>query len=340
MMLGAIVVIAVLLLQLATDVVAGRDSARVWTRLGFMALEVPMLMAALSAVFAKSIRWHVGASGGLGVGIAVATLFGCAFGMLYGVLAQHVPQLRLHFATGAHPLGRAILFGVLNAQFYFGLWALAFVYPSAVEAAGIQALEARGLRTQAELARLRAHLEPHFMLNTLNAIAGLVTEDPREARRLLVCLGDLLRDAVDAVSERQPLGEQVAWLQRYAEILTARHRGHLQFRWEVASGCESAVVPRLLLQPLVENAVKHGALRRGDGAGEVVVKAARRPDGGLVCSVEDNGPGSLPASAREGGVGLELVRRRLELETAGASLRLEFSTEGTRSIVEIDRPAT
>src|SRR5262249_9539583 len=156
----------------------------------------------------------------------------------------------------------------------------AVVYPFAVEGARVRDLEALELRTRAELVRLRAHLEPHFMLNTLNAIAGLVTEEPREARRLLVCLGDLLRDAVQSQGDHETLEKQVAWLRRYSEILESRHRGALRFEWNVASDCREAVLPRLLLQPLVENAVKHGALHRADEhAGLVTVQASRSPDG-------------------------------------------------------------
>ena len=233
-------------------------------------------------------------------------------------------------------LARTTLFGILNAQMYFGLWALGFVYPFAVESAGARALEAQRLRSEAELAHLRAHLEPHFLLNTLNAIAGLVTEEPREARRLLVCLGDLLRDAVQERGELQRLDKQIAWLRRYAQILEARHHGVLSFRWDVATDVQQAMLPRMLLQPLVENAVKHGALRRGDGAGEVVVRASRREaDGALVCVVEDNGPGMPAADVRAGAFGVQAVRRRLELESHQASLRFESSSEGTRSIVEI-----
>jgi len=91
----------------------------------------------------------------------------------------------------------------------------------------------------------------------------------------------------------------------------------------------------LLLQPLVENAVKHGALMRDDGAGEVIVRASRRDDGALVCMVEDNGPGLPNSEVRAGAFGLQSVRRRLELESAHGSLRFESSRLGTRSIVEI-----
>jgi LytS/YehU family sensor histidine kinase len=280
----------------------------------------------------------MGAARSLATGVAIATALGAVFGALYLELANVVPSLRLNWPSGFN-LPRAALFGVLNAQLYFGLWALAFVYPSAVETARVRALEVRQVRTEAEVARLRAHLEPHFLLNTLNAIAGLVTEEPREARRLLVCLGDLLRDAVQETGEIQPLEKQIAWLRRYGEILEARHRGVLRFRWDLKPECAPFPLPRLLLQPLVENAVKHGALRREDGAGEVAVHAELKEDGTLVCVVEDNGPGMPDTDVRAGAFGLKAVRRRLELEAPRASLRLESSSKGTRSIVEIARAA-
>ncbi len=323
----------VVLLQLATDIVAGKESARVLARFAFTALELPILMAALSAAFRRSIRTRMSASLALGAGVAIAMGIGSLFGLLYGFVAMRVPELRLHFPNGVS-FFRTGLFGVLNAQLYLGLWALAFVYPFAVEGARVRALEAQRLRSEAELARLRAHLEPHFLLNTLNAIAGLVTEDPREARRLLVCLGDLLRDAVQETGTVERLDQQIAWLRRYAQILEARHRGALTFRWDVATECADCLLPRLLLQPLVENAVKHGALRRGDGSGEVIVRASRRDDGALVCVVKDNGPGMPDAEIRDGAFGLQAVRRRLELEAPRASLRLESSSEGLSSVVE------
>jgi signal transduction histidine kinase len=336
--LGITVVVGVMLLQLATEVVAGRESARILARLAFMALELPMLMLALSAAFAWSIRRRMSAVQALALGIAIATAIGCVFGLLYGRAALHIPALRLHFPNGVGFL-RSALFGVLNAQLYFGVWALAFIYPFAFESARVRSLEAQQLRSRAEVARLRAHLEPHFLLNTLNAIAGFVTEDPREARRLLVCLGDLLRDALQDASELQPLEKQIGWLRRYAEILEARHRGFLRFDWDVTPAAHAAVLPRLLLQPLLENAVKHGALRRADRAGLVVVRASTKDDGTLVCVIEDNGPGMPDADVRAGAFGLQSVRRRLELETPRhSSFRLQSSSDGTRSIVEIAPP--
>jgi signal transduction histidine kinase len=333
--LGITVVAGVILLQLATELVAGHESARIVARVAFLLFELPLLMVALSASFAWSIRRQMTPGQSVGTGMTIATSIGFLFGLLYGFAAMRMPALRLH-APNAVSFIRSSLFGILNAQLYFGVWALAFVYPSAVESAQLRALEAQELRSRAEVARLRAHLEPHFLLNTLNAIAGLVTEEPREARRLLVCLGDLMRDAVQDASELQPLERQMAWLRRYAEILEARHRGVLRFQWDVRPECNARILPRLLLQPLIENAVKHGALRRTDGAGEVVVRAFTRDDGALICTVEDNGPGMPDADVRAGAFGLQAVRRRLELEAPNtSSLRLEWSGEGTRSIVEI-----
>jgi signal transduction histidine kinase len=339
--LGIAVVVGVMLLQFAVDVVGGRDTARILARLLFMTFELPLLMLALSTAFSWSLRRRMSAGRGMLAGVAIATCFGCAFGLLYGVIALHQPQLRLHMPptnSDALVVARSSLFGILNAQMYFGLWALAVVYPFAVEGARVRDLEALELRSRAELARLRAHLEPHFILNTLNAIAGLVTEEPREARRLLVCLGDLLRDAVQATGEQEPLERQMAWLGRYADILEARHRGSLRFTWEMGPECGQVAVPRLLLQPLVENAVQHGALRRPDGAGQVSVRAERGDQGTLVCTVEDNGPGMQDSERRSGGFGLQAVRRRLELEVPGGSLRLESSSQGMRSVVEIPEP--
>jgi LytS/YehU family sensor histidine kinase len=230
--------------------------------------------------------------------------------------------------------GDVLRVGFTMGLTYFALWALAFVLPVVVEHARVRALEADKLRTQSELAQLRAHLEPHFLLNTLNAIAGLVTEDPRQARQLLGNLGDLLRDSVAPGGEMQTLDEQIDWLRRYAQILETRHAGHLAFHWEIGDGTPRALLPRLLLQPLIENAVKHGALMRA-GGGEITVRTELAGPK-LVCTIEDNGPGVPNGATRPGAFGLVSVRRRLALRYSdAAALRLESSPTGTRSVVEL-----
>ena len=249
-------------------------------------------------------------------------------------------QARLHPPPAATLLAVGCLWGVVHC----GTWALAFIVPAAAERERLRALEARQLRTSAELAHLRAQLEPHFLRNTLNLIAGLVIQDPREARRLLGALGDLLSDGPGDESELQSLGAEVCWLRRYAEILEARHVGIVRFQWDIAPEAHAVLVPRLLLQPLVENAVKHGALAREDGEDRGLVRVcahvvrdedASKSKRRLVCTVEDTGPGMNGSAPRPGGFGLQSVRRRLELRNDGARLRIESSSHGTKAIVEL-----
>jgi signal transduction histidine kinase len=321
---------------------AGHDRGRVLFQVVLLAIGLPVHMTVFSVGFAWASKRRLPASTTVISGIVVAGVLGLALGLTMWLLTHHFSALKPPSST-AWRLFRALLFGFMSGQVNLGLWALAFVFPFAVEDARIRSLESdklrletEKLRTAAELARLRAHLEPHFLLNTLNAIAGLVTDDPREARRLLAALGDLLRDALRDEAEMQTLDEQIQWLRRYAQILEARHPGHLAFRWDIAPSASSVMLPRLLLQPLVENAVKHGALRRQSG-GEVTVRAEVVGENGtssLSCTIEDNGPGMPSEETRSGAFGLHAVRRRLELKyPERASLRLESSGDGTRSIV-------
>jgi signal transduction histidine kinase len=343
-LLGIGVVVIIVLLQVATQYVANRDLPRTLSQLLYLAVEMPPLMMLLSAVFSYGYRRRAGPARLVAAGILVAALVGAVVGALWWLAIQRFPSLRL--TSNMLPpstFQRSVLSGVTYALSHFGLWALAFLLPAAVELGRIRSLEreklqleAETLRGAAELARLRAHLEPHFLLNTLNAIAGLVTEDPREARRLLAALGDLLRDALRDEDEMQTLEAQVAWLHRYAEILEARHRGGLTFGWDIAPESKGVLLPRLLLQPLVENAVKHGALRRS-GGGRVTIRTSVAGDA-MTCVVEDNGPGLAVGAVRTGAFGLKSVRRRLELRyPEHAKLSLESSGTGTRSIVELPR---
>ncbi len=334
LLFGSAVVTATVLLQVATQFFAQPDKGRAIGHLIYLAVEVPILMVALSRMHAWAQRHKVSSSAAVLAGSFVAGAIGLVAGAMFWTVSQHV-------GLRGPMLQKAVLFGFSYSQLYFGLWALAFVYPFAAEDARVRALEADKLRSMAELARLRAQLEPHFLLNTLNAIAGLVTEDPREARRLIACLGDLLRDALRDDQELQTLKEEIAWLKRYAAILEARHRGELVFEWYIAKELSDMLLPRLLLQPLVENAVKHGALRRKGGAGQVIVRASVEGPadcGKVVFVVEDNGPG-VPDRTRNGTFGLHAVRRRLSLRYPGAEFRLTSSPEGTISTVEIPRAA-
>ncbi|WP_437675820.1 sensor histidine kinase [Sorangium sp. So ce131] len=240
------------------------------------------------------------------------------------------------FADGPRQtFGATAVVGFFDGDALFGFWALLVELPRRIGAERRLEQERHALRQEAELARIRAALEPHFVLNTLNTIAGLVTEEPREARDLIATLGDLLRDAMpESRRHHHTVREEVSWLRGFARILESRHLGRLVFEWDVDRSAEDYVVPALLLQPLLENAVHHGALRR-PGRGRVALRIAHDADR-LRCIVEDDGPGFDPGSARPGGRGLDLVRRRITLESADASLRVDARPGRTR--VEIVLP--
>lgn len=332
---GIGVVLGVVLLQLLANYIANRDVGRFLSVLLLFAMEMPPLMLTLNALFRGARRRERSSAWMVLVGLVIAGGIGGVFGGVLYALSEYVPSLGLH-TSSLYPMTflRSVFFGMTQAQSHFGLWTLAFVMPIALEDARVRTLEAEQLRSAAELGRLRANLEPHFLLNTLNAIAGLVTEDPKESRRLLAALGDLLRDALSEEGEIQTLGAQMTWLFRYAQILEARHRGDLRFEWQVDETLNGVQLPRLLIQPLVENAVKHGALKR-ETKGRILVKVEAVERGRVRCTVEDDGPGLDGAPIRSGAFGVQSVRRRLELRYGNqASLTLEPASPGTRAIVE------
>ncbi len=296
-------------------------------------LELPVAMFALSATYRWSLKRRLGSVltlvSTLAVSILLAVLVTVSTALLMSRFAELISPLMSRHA----PIVVGSVLGVVQC----GIWALAFVYPYAAEESRLRTLEAEQLRSGAELARLRSQLGPHFLLNTLNAIAGLVTQNPREARRLLASLGELLSDTFRDSHELQTVEDEIAWLRRYADILEVRYAGLLSFRWEIQPDLQSALMPRLLLQPLVENAVKHGALNR-DSDGEVTVSIGRTSSASgdrLVCSVEDNGHGIVVGAPRSDAFGLHAVRRRLELKYTDARFRLSSSEAGTLAVVEL-----
>lgn len=333
--------------QTAPGIITGQQVAPVLVQLAFWLVVTPVQIVLLSLAFDRATRRRSSSTRTLVESLALSALVGACGLVTLGLVVERWLGVRL--VPEETPETAVALIGAVVGTFICGIWALAFVLPYTAEQSRLRAaeterlvLEAAQLRSAAEIARLRSQLEPHFLLNTLNTIAGLVTQDPREARRLIGCLGDLLRDALRDQEEMQTLEAEVTWLRRYTEILSARHGDALRFDWAVQEKANRVLLPRLLLQPLVENAVKHGALRRTSGDGRVSVLAfldgAENGDAAdlyLVCIVADNGPGLPTVPQREGAFGLRSVQRRLELRSPRASLRLESSDQGTRAIVTL-----
>jgi len=179
--------------------------------------------------------------------------------------------------------------------------------------------EAASLRTQLAEARfnvLQNQLNPHFLFNTLNAVATLVDRDPRGVRRIIARLSELLRATLEpSTTPEVPLSNELALSQRYLEILEIRFQGRLTAVVDAPAELNSALVPRLILQPLIENAMKH-AVGLTSEPSSIVVRV-RRDGYDLVLVVEDSGAGSAaarvtgehPAST---GIGLKNTRARLE----------------------------
>ena len=193
-----------------------------------------------------------------------------------------------------------------------------------VHAARLEARAARleGQLTHARLEALRMQLNPHFLFNTLHAASTLMGRDVGAARTVLAELSDLLRLALDRSDEPEvTLDDELDFLRHYLRIERVRFRDRLAVEEAVAPGVGAALVPSLLLQPLVENALKHGVAPRA-GGGRVRI-AARRAGADLVLSVEDDGPGLAEDGRPGGGVGLRNTRERLaSLYGDGAALRL------------------
>jgi len=282
------------------------------------------IMVLQMVVLTLGHRWLQKRNAGRVVMLVAGVLVSSFFGTL--VFQLHTdPVLKL-----AKVLSHGISVGLTLG----GFWALVILLPAIVRDANLRSLAADGVRREAELAQLRSSLQPHFLLNTLHTVAALTVDEPLVARRLLSALGDLLRDALESAPEVRPLEADINWLRRYADILEVRHRGSLRFEWDIAPETTAALLPKLLLQPLIENAVKHGVLCRRDGG--VVILRTRFVDRSLQLVVEDNGPG-IPPGTKEG-LGLRMVRERIGIAHPGASLRLESSPEGTCATIVIPRP--
>ena len=249
------------------------------------------------------------------VALTLAMLASLAFGGV--AVAVHVTQpstlASAFFAAAAAGMG------------VFGFWLLVFYYPAKLLETGGRALSAEASLRVAELARLRANFHPHFLLNTLNAIAGLLVVEPRQARRLVSDLGDLLRDAMEDEGAMRSLTQEVEWLRRYADIFEIRHKGVIRFAWDLSPETLAIDVPSMLLQPLVENAVEHGVLRR-PGGGTVTIRS-RTADGSIEITVNDDGPGMEPV--HHFGLGLRLVEDRLRLAYPTAKMTIDTRKTGT-----------
>lgn len=212
----------------------------------------------------------------------------------------------------------------------------AFDYYRRYQAGALKALQLEAQVAQAELQALKMQLQPHFLFNTLHSISALVREDVDLAEQMIARLGEFLRmtlqhSAGQTSEQETTLREELKFLDCYLAIEQLRFQDRLQTQIEIAPSVLEARVPHLFLQPIVENAIRHGiAPQKKMG---MIAVSANRNNGVLQVRIEDNGPG-LKSDGEKDGVGLANTRARLQ-QLYGAEYRLELRNreEGGLSVI-------
>ena len=255
---------------------------------------------------ARRIALHIG--GALGMCVAWATLGQ----FLRLAIFRHAPDFTaIQFGRGLErwifttlPFGTGVYFALVGIEH-------ALAYMAQARERETQAVRLTAQLAEARLGALRMQLNPHFLFNSLNAITVLVRDqNTAAASRMLELLSDVLRLVLRAEdSNEAPLSSELDFLERYLAIEQVRFSDRLRARIEADAAIRNAAVPQLVLQPLVENALRHGIARRAD-AGLLEI-TARRDGDTLVLTVRDDGPGLDPAGPAATGVGLANTRARL-----------------------------
>ena len=191
-----------------------------------------------------------------------------------------------------------------------------------------------GQLARARLHALQTQIHPHFLFNTLNTIAGLIHKAPDKAEAVVQMLGDLLHFLLRANPESEvPLEREIEFVEKYLAIMHVRFDNRVRYEFQIAPETLAASVPALLLQPIVENAIKHGLEPKPRG-GKITIQA-RRDMSFLHLRVSDTGVGIRNLENVEEGIGLTSTRARLqELYGDAASLEI-FSDGGTTVLIEI-----
>ena len=197
-------------------------------------------------------------------------------------------------------------------------------------------LETRRLVAQAELRALQSQIHPHFLFNALNTLYGIIPREARGARETVLNLADIFRYFLETKKTTVPLEEEMHIVKAYLDVERLRLGDKLKLEINVTPEAQLVPIPILSIQPLVENAVKHGIAPLA-GGGLIQIRAEIDANGSLLISVRDSGPGF--SKSNRSGVGLENVERRLELCYGGdASLAIDCDVSGTEVCVRI--PAT
>jgi signal transduction histidine kinase len=264
--------------------------------------------------------------------------FGLLIAPLQGAIETGIALLiewRILHATAAELARRRQLMARLILIETFGNFIIYFLIVGGVYAYDyyqkyrereMRSLDLEGRLAQAELQNLKMQLHPHFLFNTLHTISVLMMRNVEAANQMLIRLSDLLRITLDSIgTEEVSLKQELDFLRGYLEIEQTRFQDRLTVKMDVDPATLDARVPNLILQPLVENAIRHGIASRPD-EGLIVIRATLM-DKTLCLQVRDNGPGlsSEDLASLNQGVGLTNTQARLR-QLYGSSHRFEIST--------------
>lgn len=306
------VLIVVNLLALAAALVSARDFAGMLDEfvLGAARTEPP-LVATLAVLYAAA-PWLRRMPYGSGIAAVIALVLALT-------AATHVALTEF---AGGGGLVRSLLTAAATAGAVLAYLRLhTKAYSPALAEARLQALQAR--------------IRPHFLFNSLNAVLSLIRREPRRAERALEDLADLFRELMADGRRFVRLADEIALLERYAGIEKLRLGERLRIVWELDGAPSDALLPPMVLQPLLENAVYHG-VEPASGASEVLVRIERRGDR-VLAQIENPFRQSEPAHRAGNRMALDNIRERLRL-FFDAEARLESKVEAGRYRVEIEMP--
>ncbi|HEV2393712.1 MAG TPA: histidine kinase [Verrucomicrobiae bacterium] len=287
----------------------------------FALLSVPVIW------LAQRFRFEAGSRGR---SLAAHAIVGVVFSLMYMVLRAWVGQWQsgASFGEAFRPL--LVKTWHFNLLVYWVIVAVsqAFDYYRKYRERELRASELERGLAQAKLKALQMQLNPHFLFNTLHSISSLMHKDVEAADRMIMRLSDLLRAALDGADTQEvPLRKELQWLELYLEIERTRFGDRLTVKMDIAPDTLEARVPNLILQPLVENAIRHGIEPRAR-PGQIELRAQRQGDA-LALGVSDNGPGLRDDAPAREGIGLSNTRARLrELYGPQHSFELLRSPEG------------
>ena len=300
----------------------------------FAILSLPALWVARRFSLGDA-RWALN----LATHFAASALFSVAWMVLRGALEVWLTRGSMDAVTFTDAFNRALV-----TTFFYNLliyWVIitvgyAFDYYRKFNEREVRAAELEQRLTAARLQALQMQLNPHFLFNTLHAISALMHQDVDAADRMLVKLSDLLRRALDSTDTQEVmLRDELEFLKNYAAIEETRFGDRLKIEMNIPSDTRDALVPNLVLQPLLENAIRHG-IEPHARAGHIVI-SARREGEALRLEVRDNGGGLGHGSIVEG-IGLSNTRARLK-QLYGARQTFELANaEGGGVIVSATFP--